>query len=263
MQSMSERRTEAAVSLVDFLMGYGNDQEAAFLEILGHICDRGDLNTFCQARGIRVGMLIAWIRRDADRSRRYELALLDRRSLDAEAVRGKWVEVMDAKPEVAPKWSDVLKASEMMGKYSGVLNDGPVTVERESRSEDELREQLLELLERNPDVKSIFGSVGFGGRATDVVDGELTTGVVNDNDLHTNGASDAGAAVNAPDQNIYQNGSGQGTGVPQSVEKTDEEKTPRREVSEQAKAARALRRPKPKAPPVVEKTVVLTERIVL
>lgn len=230
-------RTEAAVSLVDFLLAYGNDQEAAFLEIIGHICDRGDLNTFCSERGIRIGMLIAWIRRDADRSRRYELALMDRRQLDAEAVRGKWTEVMNEKPEAPPKWSDVLKASELMGKYSGVLHDGPVVVEREQASESELREQLAELLSRNPDVQAL---VMRGG---DVVDAELVTEVVNGIEQ-----SRTGQVVGNEQRQSEIPDAGNGSVLIREEIQGDvrpENKIPRREESAQAKAARAIRRPKP------------------
>lgn len=236
MRTATVRRTDAAASLVDFLTGYGNDQEAAFLEIIGHISDRGDLNGFCAARGIRIGMLIAWIRRDADRSRRYELALSDRRALDAEAVRGKWVEVMDQKPEVAPKWSDVIKASELMGKYSGILHDGPVELSRDQSSEDELREQLRELLSRNPDVSAL---VMRGSTSGDVVDAVLVSEVVSG----ITGERVAPVFPTVP------------TPPPEPVVAK-----PRREESEQAKAARQLRKPKPpKQPNMVDKIIVVHE----
>lgn len=258
MRPQTVARTDAAVSLVDYLLSHNNDQEAAFLEVIGHICDRGDITRFCAERGIRIGMLIAWIRRDADRSRRYELALLDRRSLDAEAVRGKWSEVMESKPEAAPKWSDVLKASEMMGKYSGVLNDGPVGVERDAMSEGELREALKELLERNPDVKALVGAAGIAAAAGTIVDVEVDEGV-------RDGVSpeDAPMVVSGGDRTGVSGPSASASAsAVETAETADaaakpEATAPRREVSEQAKAARALKRPKAKAAPTPDYRISL------
>lgn len=232
MRVATKREANSAVALAEFLVGHGGSEESAFLDVLAHIADRGNLIEFCERNGIRVGLLIGWIRRDADRSRRYEMALMDRRSLDAEAVRGKWSEVMDAKPETAPRWSDVLKASEMMGKYSGVLNDGPVNVDRDAMSEGELRSALAELLERNPDVKTLIAGSGFGG--VDVVDGELTGELV-------------GGVAKAVGEVVHEATIADPVVADTAHEPaTEPERKPLREVSEEAKAARAVNVPKPK-----------------
>jgi hypothetical protein len=158
-------KVDYAVGLVEYLLSYGNDEEAAFLEVLAHIADRGDLVEFCRVRNLRVGLLVAWIRRDAERSRRYEQALMDRRYLDAESVRGVWVDAMGREPEEGITWGNKLKASELMGKYAGVLADGGNGGGGggERASEDELREALRDLLARNPDVKELVFQGGAGG----------------------------------------------------------------------------------------------------
>jgi hypothetical protein len=168
MEMVSPRTLEKvdyAVGLVEYLLSYGNDEEAAFLEVLAHIADRGDLVEFCRVRNLRVGLLVAWIRRDAERSRRYEQALMDRRYLDAESVRGVWVDAMGREPEEGITWGNKLKASELMGKYAGVLADGGNGGGGggERASEDELREALRDLLARNPDVKELVFQGSAGG----------------------------------------------------------------------------------------------------
>ncbi len=154
MRAATALRTEAAISLVDFLMSYGGDEEAALMELLGYIADRGNINKFCEERGMRVGMLHAWINRYPARLRRYEAAIEARRQLDKEAVRDRLQQVMESTPEGAPRWSDVIKASELMGKNSDYLKDGHG--EKDSASEAELLAQLKDLIERNPDMKNVL-----------------------------------------------------------------------------------------------------------
>lgn len=177
MKAATIRQAASAAALTEFLVRHGGDEDEAFLELLGHVIEQGSLLDFCGSTGIHIGVLLAWIRRSPDRSRRYEQALLDRRMLDAESVRSKWRHVMNLEPKDPPRYADILKASEYLAKNSGALNDNLVVRDNRDMSEDEMQAELLELLARNPDVKHAVLTLG-----SDVVDAELVTEVVKDID---------------------------------------------------------------------------------
>jgi hypothetical protein len=154
--SASKLSTVASAAwLVDFLLRHGNDEELAFAEVLGVVAERGSILEYSAKNAIKPGLLLAWIRRDPARSRRYDQALLDRKVLDAEAVRGVWTGVIEQEPADLPTHTERLAAARDMGKHVGMLSERNTLVleDRRDLSEAEIREQLRELLLRNPDVK--------------------------------------------------------------------------------------------------------------
>lgn len=113
--------------LEDFAAEFGG--EASMFDRLCEFVSSGGLvSELCAEFSVNAGVLLAWIRKDAERSKRYDQAIADRKMCQAEQPVRVWRDVMDSEPEEAPEWKDVLKASELMAKHAGALRDGAGSV---------------------------------------------------------------------------------------------------------------------------------------
>ena len=128
-------------------------EERAIRCLTTHLSDGGGAMEFCEHFCCTYGALMAWVRSDVGLSRQYDQALQDRKGRDAERVRAVWDGVLDLEARDLPSWTEKLSASEKLARSSGLLRDGG-PVEREAvMTEAQIREQLSELLMRNPDVR--------------------------------------------------------------------------------------------------------------
>lgn len=140
------------VILEDFAKECGG-VEMLVAKVCGHVSDGGSAVEMCRHYGLSYGVLMAFMRGDVQYSRRYDQAVQDRRGRDAEVSRGMWDEVMGLEARDLPSWTEKLSASEKMARSSGLLRDGGVVEREVVLTEAQIREQLAELLGRNPDVR--------------------------------------------------------------------------------------------------------------
>lgn len=113
--------------LEDFAADFGG--EASMFDRLCEFVSSGGLvSELCAEFSLNAGVLLAWVRKDAERSKRYDQAIADRKMCQSEQPVRVWRDVLDREPEEAPEWKDVLKASELMAKHAGALRDGAGSV---------------------------------------------------------------------------------------------------------------------------------------
>lgn len=107
----------------DFALENGGE-EALFDRLCEFVTGGGYITDLCGLHAVDREVLLAWIRKDPERDRRWKQAEADRKDGHREEVLALWGGVIASPPEDGPDWAAVLSAARDMAKYTGVLPIG-------------------------------------------------------------------------------------------------------------------------------------------
>lgn len=121
----TKRNVASALWLTEFLLKHRNDSELAFEDLLAQLADCKTLTRYCEQNGLKQGYLLAWVRADPQRSKRFDTAIIDRKFLLSEAALAAYSDILGEKPEKPPTYAEKVTAARDVAKMTGLLHDGP------------------------------------------------------------------------------------------------------------------------------------------
>lgn len=125
-REIRRKRWELAQALLEPKIDKLGGREKFFDAAFRYISAGGFINDLCADEFLDRGALLAEIRANPELNRRYEAAVVDRKSARSEGAQAFWAKVMDSVPEEsAATFGEALKASELMARNTGALRDGP------------------------------------------------------------------------------------------------------------------------------------------